>query len=270
MILPVGTLLQGGKYRIVRFISSGGFGCTYEAEHVMLEERMAIKEFFVRDFCNRDASSHHISVGIHSKKELVEKLKGKFIAEARALCKLHHPGIVSVSDVFEENGTAYYVMEYIEGTSLHGLIQEQGRLPEKETLDYIRQVCDALRYVHNKNRLHLDIKPGNIMIDKEGKATLIDFGASKHYDSETGENTSTLMGGKYPRLCTTRIDGAIVYLLYPLGRHLCPRSYPLQSSHRHNATQCQPAGKWWRNSGTPPSYHQCRNPSSRNPSYDTQ
>ena len=106
MNLPVNTLLQGGKYKIVRFISSGGFGCTYEAEHVMLEKRVAIKEFFVKDFCNRDENTAHVTVGTLSKKGLVEKLRRKFIDEAKALCRLQHSGIVSVQDVFEENGTA--------------------------------------------------------------------------------------------------------------------------------------------------------------------
>ncbi|MCD7721562.1 MAG: serine/threonine protein kinase, partial [Prevotellaceae bacterium] len=73
MHLKDGTLLQGGRYRIVRFISSGGFGCTYEAEHVMLEKRMAIKEFFVKDFCNRDERTAHVTVGTESKRGLVDK-----------------------------------------------------------------------------------------------------------------------------------------------------------------------------------------------------
>ena len=102
--------------------------------------------------------------------------------------------IVRVLDIFEENGTAYYVMEYIDGMSLNDITKECGALPEAEAVGYIRQVADALKYVHSLNRLHLDIKPGNIMVDKCGKAILIDFGASKHYDDESGENTSTLMG----------------------------------------------------------------------------
>ena len=77
MDLPVNTLLQGGKYRIVRFIGSGGFGCTYEAEHVMLEKRVAIKEFFVKDFCNRDEMTACVTVGTESKRKLVDKLKRK-------------------------------------------------------------------------------------------------------------------------------------------------------------------------------------------------
>lgn len=191
--LNVGTTLQNGKYKIVRFISSGGFGCTYEAVHTGFGTRVAIKEFFVQDFCNRDEESN-ISVATQSKLGLFDKLRKKFIDEAKALHNMRHDGIVHVSDVFEENGTAYYVMDFIEGQSLQDLVDLNGQFSEQQALTYILQVADALKYVHSKNRLHLDIKPGNIMIDKHGKAILIDFGASKHYDEATGENTSTLLG----------------------------------------------------------------------------
>ena len=194
MYLSDGTLLQGGKYKIVRFISSGGFGCTYEAEHILLKKKVAIKEFFVKDFCNRDETTSQISVGITSKTALVSKLKSKFIAEAQSLCSLEHPNIVHVFDVFEENGTAYYVMDYIDGLSLNDLVKNNGPMAEQKAVGYIMQVADALKYVHSQNRLHLDIKPGNIMVDENDKAVLIDFGASKQYDEEGGENTSTLLG----------------------------------------------------------------------------
>ena len=124
--LQPGTLLLNGKYRIVRFIKSGGFGCTYEAENTYFEERVAIKEFFVKDFCNRDHETADINVGTESKKGLVERLKQKFLEEAKALYKLRHSGIVHVSDVFEENGTAYYVMDYIDGCSLDVYVKENG------------------------------------------------------------------------------------------------------------------------------------------------
>ena len=194
MHLPNNTLLQGGKYKIVRFISSGGFGCTYEAEHILLKKRVAIKEFFVKDFCNRDETTSQISVGITSKTALVNKLKSKFIAEAQSLCSLEHPNIVHVFDVFEENGTAYYVMDYIDGPSLNDMVKKDGPMSEQKAVGYIMQVADALKYVHSQNRLHLDIKPGNIMVDENDKAVLIDFGTSKQYDEEGGENTSTLLG----------------------------------------------------------------------------
>ncbi len=194
MHLPDGTLLQGGKYKIVRFISSGGFGCTYEAEHVMLEKNVAVKEFFVKDFCNRDEMTAHVTVGTTSKRGLVDKLRAKFIDEAKALSRLQHPNIVRVSDVFEENGTAYFVMDFIDGSSLGEILKREGHLSEQRALKYIRQAAEALRHVHAHNRLHLDVKPGNIMIDRQDNAVLIDFGASKQYDEQDGENTSTLMG----------------------------------------------------------------------------
>ena len=194
MHLPEKSYLQNGKYRIIRFISSGGFGCTYEAEHVQLGKKVAIKEFFVKDFCNRDEHTHHVTVGTKGKEQLVEKLKKKFVSEAKMIVKLHHPGIVSVSDIFEENGTAYYVMDYIDGRSISDIVNKHGPLDEPLALKYIYEVCDALAYVHERNLLHLDIKPANIMVDKADHAILIDFGASKQYDEVGGENTSTLVG----------------------------------------------------------------------------
>ncbi len=194
MHLSNDTLLQGGKYKIIRFIAAGGFGCTYEAMHVMLNKRVAIKEFFVKDFCNRDEQSGHISIGTNSKRDLVAKLKRKFLDEARAVSAMSHPGIVHVSDVFEENGTAYFVMDFIKGRSLAEIVKAEGPMSEPRALGYIRQVCAALHYVHSQNRLHLDIKPQNIMVDGADRAILIDFGASKQYDEESGENTSSLLG----------------------------------------------------------------------------
>lgn len=193
MYLNDGTLLQGGTYRIVRFIKSGGFGCTYEAVHQLLNKRVAIKEFFVKDFCNREETGR-ITVGTLSKVTLVERLKQKFISEASSLSALDHEGIVNVSNLFLENDTAYYVMDYIDGCSLDIYVHQNGPLPEDVALDYVGQACEALKYVHEKNILHLDIKPGNLMVDKDGKVKLIDFGTSKQYDECDGENTSTLLG----------------------------------------------------------------------------
>ena len=194
MHLHPGTLLQGGKYRIVRFIKSGGFGCTYEAVHTVFGKRVAIKEFFPKDFCNRDSDALSVTVGTQNKKPLVAKLKKKFIDEAVVLNGLDHSGIVRVSDVFEENDTAYYVMDYIDGGSLSCLVDRDGPLAEPKALEYIREICSALEYVHSRNRLHLDLKPGNIMLDSAGHTILIDFGTSKQYDEVNGENTSTLVG----------------------------------------------------------------------------
>ena len=197
MHLPIGTLLQGGRYEIISYISSGGFGCTYEARDTKFKniaKSLAIKEFFVKDFCNRDAATNDISVATQGKAELVEKLRAKFLAEAAALYGFNHPNIVRVTDTFEENGTAYYVMEYIDGSSLANIVEKNGPLSEEKALGYIRQVADALKYVHSQNYLHLDVKPHNIMVDGNDRAVLIDFGVSKQYDEVNGANTSTLVG----------------------------------------------------------------------------
>ena len=198
MSLRNNTLLQGGKYKIIRFINSGGFGCTYEAEHTLFKTHVAIKEFFKDDLCNRDERTNKVSVGVRSKAETVAKLKKKFLEEATSVFQMKHPGIVRVIDIFEENGTAYYVMDFIDGCSLSDLVKRRGKLPEKEALHYILQVVEALQYVHARNRLHLDIKPGNIMVDKHGRAILIDFGASKHYNENSGKQDSTLLGINTP------------------------------------------------------------------------
>ena len=195
MELKDGTYLCGGKYRIIRFLNAGGFGCTYEGVHTSLNMRVAIKEFFIQDYCNRDQLTGMVTVGTKSRVEFVEKLRNRFIREARVLSSLVHPGIVKVSDVFEYNGTAYYVMEYIEGQSLGQILKMRGRLAESEAVGYIRQICDALKYIHSKNHLHLDIKPDNIMVKPDGKAVLIDFGASKQLlEGGFGGKTFTTFG----------------------------------------------------------------------------
>ncbi len=209
MHLQENTLLQGGKYRIKRFINRGGFGCTYEAENVMLRVRVAIKELFVSDICQRNSSTGLITLFSDAKQPFFDKLRRKFVDEARALASLHHPGIVRVTDIFEENGTSYYVMDYIDGYSLRDLVKNKGALHETEALQYIRQVADTLLYVHNNKRLHLDIKPANIMVDDDNKVILIDFGVSKQYDEESGENTSTLMGYTRGYAPIEQIDGDV-------------------------------------------------------------
>ena len=192
--LRPGSTLHAGTYRIIRYIANGGFGITYLAEHTLLEKRVVIKELYVKEWCNRD-SRGYVTVGVTANRARYSKLHAKFISEAKVQCHLNHSGVVKVTDVFEENGTAYYVMDFIDGESLKDRMHRLGHgMSEREALGYIRQVCAALTYVHSKGRLHLDIKPGNIMIDRSGHAILIDFGVSKQYDAESGENHSTLLG----------------------------------------------------------------------------
>lgn len=191
-VLPVGTTLQMGKYRIVRFIASGGFGNTYEVLNVEFDERMAMKEFFMRGVNEREDDSVSVSVSNAENKQQFEVQKEKLKKEARRLRRLHNSNIVKVHDLFEENGTVYYVMDYIDGESLSKRLKRTSKpLSEDEVRNILPQLLKALDEVHRNGIWHLDIKPANIMVDSHGKALLIDFGASKQLRSSEGYSVST-------------------------------------------------------------------------------
>ena len=144
MELNQNTYLQSGKYRIIRVLGQGGFGITYLAEHTMLDKLVAIKEFFPKEYCDRDENTSHLTVGTKNSIEIVEMLKAKFIKEAKNISKLHHPNIITIHDIFQENDTAYYVMEYVEGVSLSQMVKEQGALLEEKALGYLKKVAEAV------------------------------------------------------------------------------------------------------------------------------
>ncbi len=192
MPLRDGAALQGGKYKIVSFIKAGGFGCTYYGWHSVLEMPVAIKEFFVNGVNTRDEATGRVSVLSETYRDQVSRLEKKFFDEAKNVFRLNHSGIVHVHDVFEENGTAYYVMDYIAGGSLSGKVKKDGPMSEAEALHYVRHAAEAMAFVHSKGRLHLDIKPDNIMIGEGDAAILIDFGVSKQLDRHDGEQSITM------------------------------------------------------------------------------
>ncbi len=186
MELKAGAVLQQGKYRILSVLGQGGFGITYLAEQSLLGRKVAIKEFFMKDLCNRDADTSQVTVGSVGSRELVDRFRQKFIKEARNIASLEHKHIVPIIDVFEENGTAYYVMKYFSGGSL----SFNSAIPEDVALRYTNQLASALRFIHQKRMMHLDIKPSNILLDDEDNVVLIDFGLAKQYDN-AGQQTST-------------------------------------------------------------------------------
>lgn len=193
--LKPGKLLRHGDYRIEKVIGQGGFGITYLATDLSLDRLVAIKEFFPKDYCDRTADTSQVSNSTTANKDFVEKLKNKFIKEARNIAKFDNPCIIKIHAAFEENNTAYYVMDYIDGTSLSDIVKANGPLPEKKALEYINKVGSALEYVHGHKINHLDIKPANIMIRKDDDLPiLIDFGLSKQYDAH-GHQTSTTPTG---------------------------------------------------------------------------
>ena len=188
--LSSNSTLQGGKYVIESVLGQGGFGITYVAVQTGLNRKVAIKEFFMSEYCERDADTSHVSLGTSGSHELVERFKQKFIKEAQNIAALNHQHIIRIHDIFEENGTAYYVMEYDGNGSLRTLLNSCHTLTETEALRYVRQIADALRYIHNRQMNHLDVKPDNILLDDSNNTVLIDFGLSKRYD-EAGHQTST-------------------------------------------------------------------------------
>ncbi|MCE5226901.1 MAG: serine/threonine protein kinase [Porphyromonadaceae bacterium] len=203
MELPTGHYLQNGKYQLTEVVGRGGFGITYRGiwftevkgalGKVKTEVPICIKEYFFKDYCYRDEQSFAVKVHSETGRSLFEKFKEKLIKEAKILSDVHHPHIVNVLEVFEENDTAYIAMEYIPGSSLKYLLEQNGQLSENIVLIYTHQIAQALQFVHEKNILHLDIKPSNILIDKDDNARLIDFGVSKRYDLAQQETSTTML-----------------------------------------------------------------------------
>lgn len=190
MQLQPNILLQGGKYRIKKVLGQGGFGITYLGIQESLNRKVAIKEFFMKEYCGRNEVTSQITLGTEGSHELVERFRQKFIKEAQIIAGLNNAHIISIYDIFEENGTAYYVMEYVGCGSLKDKIENYGAIHDSEALLYIRQIADALKYLHDRKIMHLDIKPSNILLRDTNEVVLIDFGISKRYDG-TGEQTSS-------------------------------------------------------------------------------
>lgn len=192
--LQPGTVLHN-NYRIIRMLGQGGFGITYLAHDIALDRKVAIKEFFPQTLCDRNEWTSQVVVNTQNSVVLFHKLKNKFIKEARNIARFDNPNIIKIHTAFEENDTAYYVMDFIEGESLSSIVARNGGLPANQALGYITEVGNALEYVHHHRINHLDVKPANIMLRRsDNRAILIDFGLSKQYDSD-GKQTSTTITG---------------------------------------------------------------------------
>ena len=190
-MLRVGTILRG-IYRIDSYLSSGGFGNTYVATNIEFDERVAIKEFFMKGVTQRDGNQTTVSVSNAENQDSFLEQREKFKKEARRLRQLNNPHIVKVHDLFEENGTAYYVMDYVDGENLSDRLKRTGKpMIEAEVNGILPQILDALKSVHDTGIWHLDLKPANIMVDKSGQVKLIDFGASKQLNAQKGGATTS-------------------------------------------------------------------------------
>jgi serine/threonine-protein kinase len=192
MHLQKNAILQGGKYKIERLLGQGGFGNTYSGYNTTFDERVAIKEFFMQGVNKRDDYSGVVSVSLAENAQQFEEQREKFKKEALRIRKLNNPHIIKVHDLFEENGTVYYVMDFVDGESLAERLKRTGKpMSVREVEMILPQMLDALKTVHEASIWHLDLKPANIMIDNSGNVTLIDFGASKQLNLKKGGATTS-------------------------------------------------------------------------------
>ena len=196
--LPVGTVLHG-QYQVGRVLGQGGFGITYIGMDRLLKTRIAIKELYPKTAVVRDCRYSTLVSSQDQDKDgsFLRSAKARFLLEAQTLAKLNgiHE-IVSVRSFFEENNTAYIVMEYVQGTELKHYVQERGgRLSAEETLRILQPVIRALSAVHREKLVHRDISPDNIMLLPDNRIKLLDFGAAKiveHADVNSSLQQSTI------------------------------------------------------------------------------
>jgi serine/threonine protein kinase len=197
LALPVGTMLN--QYQIESILGYGGFGIVYKARHSHLDDLVAIKEFLPQEIATREGTSVH-PLGTKEQGDYDEGMQ-RFLAEAKQLVQFRkHPNIVSCTDFFEANGTAYLVMEFENGMPLSDLLrarQERGEaLSEEQILSIIVPLLDGLKTIHDAGVLHRDIKPGNIFIRRsDEQPVLIDFGAAKQNFSQHSKSMAPYSPG---------------------------------------------------------------------------
>lgn len=196
--LPPGTILNG-QYLVGKVLGQGGFGITYIALDLNLETKVAIKEYMPDGLVTRTLGENTVAAYSSSKLEHFEYGMGKFLDEAKMMAKFTDvKSIVSVKNFFKENGTAYFVMDFIEGTNLAQYLQSKGgKIPLYEALDLMTEVIDALAVVHRNGMLHRDISPDNIYLTKDGTIKLLDFGAARYAVGEQSKSLSIILKPGY-------------------------------------------------------------------------
>lgn len=188
--LQPGTKLLKGQYTITRYLNSGGFGITYLARD-SLDRNVVIKECFPGSFCRRSKTLVAARSRAHTAE--LRSVVQLFVREARNLAKIVHPNIVAVHQVFEDNGTAYMAIDFIDGLDLQQVIDGQGHLPKPDEIVMITEkLLAAVGFIHANDMLHRDISPDNILVDKKGEPILIDFGAAREQASQRSRAMSAL------------------------------------------------------------------------------
>ena len=198
--LPPGTILAG-KYLLGRVLGEGGFGITYVGWDLNLQVKVAVKEYYPNGFVTRNCGFDRRVTELTGREgEFFRKGLERFIREAQVLGQFWElPGIVSVKDYFQENKTAYIVMEFVEGQTLKELLKKSpgSRLPVERVLSMMRPVMNALEEVHKAGLIHRDISPDNLMVSPKGEVKLIDFGAARNFLGAGEKSLSVLLKPGY-------------------------------------------------------------------------
>jgi serine/threonine protein kinase len=197
--LPLRTILNG-KYLIGRVLGEGGFGITYIGWDLNLDLKIAIKEYYPTGFVTREnALTYMVTPFTGEKTEFFQSGREKFVDEAKRLAKFYSlPGIVSIKDFFLENGTAYIVMEYVEGETLKQYLSRMGgKIPADKVFELMKPVMNSLTNIHKAGIIHRDISPDNIMITNEGNIKLIDFGAARDFENSGNRSLSVMLKPGY-------------------------------------------------------------------------
>ena len=196
--LKPGTILNG-KFEIGTVLGEGGFGITYIGKDLNLDIRVAVKEYYPMGYVNRSSTvSDEVQCGTVGKEDdIFTDGRKRFLREARILAKFSdEPGIVHVRDFFEENNTAYIVMEYLDGEDLKSYLRKQGRISYQEVIALLTPVMEALRKIHAEGLIHRDISPDNIRLCGKN-AKLIDFGAARNVSAKANKSLSVMLKPGY-------------------------------------------------------------------------
>lgn len=183
-----------GRYRVCRSLGQGGFGITYLAADELLGQNIVIKEYFPAVLAGR-ATDGSVRIEQEEGREAFEEGRSRFLREARILTSLLDvPGVVKAWNYFQENQTAYLVMEYVQGISLRSWLEQHGEVSFEEALRMLKPVVLALAGIHKKGLLHRDITPDNLMVGENGTVKLLDFGSARSYLREKdSEMTQTVL-----------------------------------------------------------------------------
>lgn len=191
------TVLEG-RYIIGKVLGFGGFGITYKAWDMKLETVVAIKEYYPSGLVNRVPGEKEIILFAGNKRKEYQYGLERFLDEAKNTAKFSsHKNIVSVFEYFQENNTAYIVMEYLDGTPLSTFLKKN-QMDTQSCLDIVSAVASALKELHQNSIIHRDVSPDNIFLCLNGDVKLIDFGAARFSANEESQRTIILKPGFAP------------------------------------------------------------------------